>query len=230
MLALLLGVAAFLAISAGLFVPLEAWFPIRRQRTAARAALACAGLLALNTALMQLVGAPLLAAVKALVGAAPASLPRALAVVALADVLGYWTHRAMHRVPALWRLHAVHHAPTELSWLEAWRQHPVDFVLHGLAVGLPGALLGASLSELAAVVVLRKLYTSFLHANLRVRLGALERVLASPAFHRVHHSADPGDHGTNYAGTFALVDRVFGTFRAPQGFPARLGLSARRAG
>jgi sterol desaturase/sphingolipid hydroxylase (fatty acid hydroxylase superfamily) len=114
----------------------------------------------------------------------------------------------MHRVPLLWRFHRVHHEANELSWLDAWRQHPADFVLHGIAVGVPGALLGASLSDLASVVVLRKAFTTFLHANLAVNFGL---VLASPVFHGVHHSRDPRDYDTNFAGTFPLWDVLFGT-------------------
>jgi sterol desaturase/sphingolipid hydroxylase (fatty acid hydroxylase superfamily) len=129
-------------------------------------------------------------------------------VFVLSDLVGYFVHRAMHRVPVLWRFHKLHHEATELSWLDAWHQHPVDFVLHGIAVGLPGVLLGASLSDLASVVVLRKAFTTFLHANLAVSFGL---VLASPDFHGVHHSADPREYDTNFAGTFPLWDVVFRT-------------------
>ena len=187
------------------------------------------GLLFLNLAVLETVGAPLLDFLEDAfaTGAAP-SAPRLLLVFVLADVAGYAVHRAMHRVPFLWRFHAVHHAPTHLTWLEAWRQHPVDFVLHGIAVAVPGALLGASLSDLASVVLLRKAFTSFLHANVRWRFGPFEWLLATPAFHQVHHSADPLDHDRNFAGTFPLTDLLFGTHRAP-GFPAALGLSRRSA-
>ena len=113
------------------------------------------------------------------------------------------------------RFHRLHHQATELSWLDAWRQHPVDFVLHGIAVGVPGALLGASLSDLASVVVLRKAFTTFLHANLAVSFGL---VLASPKFHGVHHSPDARDSDRNFAGTFPLWDVLFGTAqRQPMG-------------
>lgn len=227
MVPVMLGVAVFLLVTAGLFVPLEAWFSRDGRSPSSRGAAICVGLLTLNTIAMQALGAPLLAAIESRVAAAaPPSGLRLLAVFVLADVAGYWLHRAMHRVPRLWRLHAVHHAPASLNWLEAWRQHPLDFVLHGIAVGLPGALLGASLAELAGVVLLRKIYTSFLHANLRWRLRPLDRVVATPAFHHLHHSADPADHDRNFAGTFPFVDMVFGTYRRPRGFPAALGLGA----
>jgi len=199
----------FLLMMAGLFVPLEAFFPARATMPSKRNMAIGASLLVANTLLMQWFGLPVLRALGSVVDAPQT---RTLGIVVLvfvsSDLVGYFIHRAMHRVPALWRFHKLHHEATELSWLDAWRQHPVDFVMHGIAVGVPGALLGASLSDLASVVVLRKAFTTFLHANLKVSFGL---VLASPDFHAVHHSADPRDYDTNFAGTFPLWDVLFGT-------------------
>lgn len=217
MLATLTGQVVFLLMMAGLFVPLEAFFPARATTPSRRGQALGAGLLIANTMLMQLLGVPLLQLVASLVNApATRTVGTVLFVFVVSDLVGYFIHRAMHRVPLLWRFHQVHHQATELSWLDAWRQHPVDFVLHGIAVGIPGALLGASLSDLASVVVLRKAFTTFLHANLKVSFGL---VLASPVFHGVHHSADPRDYDTNFAGTFPLWDVLFGTAK-PAVFPA----------
>lgn len=143
--------------------------------------------------------------------ASQASGLRIVAALALAELAGYAIHRLMHRLPWLWRFHALHHEPMHLHWLVAWRQHPVDFVVHGLAVGLPGALLGASLADYAAVVLLRKAYTTFLHANLRWRLRGVERWIATPDYHALHHSHAPQDRDRNFAGMFPVIDRMFGT-------------------
>jgi sterol desaturase/sphingolipid hydroxylase (fatty acid hydroxylase superfamily) len=121
--------------------------------------------------------------------------------------LAYGSHRAMHEVPWLWRFHAVHHAPRELDWLKAWRQHPVDVAIHAWCVGLPGVLLGAPLSGLASLVLLRRLWTALLHANVRLKLGPLEHVIVSPEFHQTHHAGSV----VNYAGLFPWLDRLFGT-------------------
>ena len=210
MLEALPGTLLFLLMMAGLFIPLEAFFGARERRPSGQ--LLGASLLVFNTLLMQSLGVPVLESLSA---AFQVKETRSVAVFALvfvlSDLVGYFIHRAMHRVPWLWRFHKLHHAATELSWLDAWRQHPVDFVLHGLAVGVPGALLGASLSGLASVVVLRKAFTTFLHANLRLSFGL---VLASPSFHAVHHSADPRQYDSNFAGTFPLWDLLFGSLAA----------------
>jgi sterol desaturase/sphingolipid hydroxylase (fatty acid hydroxylase superfamily) len=206
----------FLLMMAGLFVPLEMFFPARATKPSTRAMATGAVLLVANTLLMQWLGVPVLRALSSIVDAPQTkSVGLVVFVFFASDFVGYWIHRAMHRVPALWRFHKLHHEATELSWLDAWRQHPIDSVIHGIAVGIPGALLGASLSELASVVVLRKAFTTFLHANLKVNFGL---VLASPVFHGVHHSADPRDYDTNFAGTFPLWDVLFGTAKSVQPF------------
>lgn len=211
MLGTTVGAVVFLALMAGLFVPLEWLFPASPHRPGLRAMGLGAGLFLFDTLLMEAVGAPVLDALERSPGARTTG--TLLLVFVLSDLVGYWVHRAMHRVPWLWRFHKLHHEAVELSWLDAWRQHPVDFVLHGVVVGLPGALLGASLGELASVVVLRKAFTTFLHANVRAPFGPFFWVLASPEFHRTHHGADPADYDTNFAGTFPVWDLLFGTAR-----------------
>jgi sterol desaturase/sphingolipid hydroxylase (fatty acid hydroxylase superfamily) len=208
----LAGAAIFLVLCAGLMIPLEHLFPRVGRIPARGTVLICVSLFVLNTVLMQAVGAPLLAALRSCwPWSDVAETPRLVAAFLLSDLAGYLVHRAMHRVPWLWRFHRVHHADAHLTWLEAWRQHPFDFVVHGIAVGLPGALLGVSLSGLVGLVLARKAWTSFLHADVSLRFGPLERVVATPAFHRLHHSRDPRHHARNFAGTFPFWDLLFGT-------------------
>ncbi len=212
MLALLLGTAVFLALMAGIFVPLEGWWPRRVASPSARTIAACVGLLFVDVLVMEWIGGTILDAIAGFGAiAAGADGLRIAAALLLAGVAGYAVHRGLHRVPWLGRFHAMHHAPVHLHWLEAWRQHPVDFVIHGVVVGLPGALLGASLADFAAVVLLRKTYTTFLHANLRWRLRGLERYVATPDYHALHHSHALADRDRNFAGMLPVLDRLFGT-------------------
>jgi sterol desaturase/sphingolipid hydroxylase (fatty acid hydroxylase superfamily) len=218
MLALLLGAAVFALLAAGTFAPLEAWFPRSDTRPRRRAIALCAALLLVNTACMRLVGHPVLASITEATGdgAIAASLAPWLRVAlafVLGDLLGYALHRALHEVPWLWRFHRVHHADVPLHFWEGWRLHPVDFVAHGLAVGVPGVVLGAPFAELVWLVLLRRAYTAYLHANLPWRHGALAGLIASPSWHAVHHDADRrGDHA-NFAAMFPWIDRLFGTHR-----------------
>ena len=209
---LLVGLGLVVLISAGVFIPLERRFPHPADGLTALsgwAALACLGLFVVNSLAMRALAGPL----ASIVGGPPvaATTLRVLAVVVLGDLLGYAMHRLMHAHPLLWRFHRLHHQPTRLTWLVAWRQHPLDFIFHGLAVGLPAAVLGVDLSTVGALVLARKLWTSFLHADVRVRFGWLEGIVATPAFHRVHHSPDPRCRNRNFAGTLPIWDVLFGT-------------------
>jgi sterol desaturase/sphingolipid hydroxylase (fatty acid hydroxylase superfamily) len=220
MIALLLGTALFAALAAGTFVPLEAWFPRGPARPAAGAIALCVGLLLLNTLCMRLVGAPLLDAVTDATGDGEvagdlAPWARIALALVLGDLLGYALHRAMHEVPWLWRLHRVHHAAVPLRFWEGWRIHPLDFVGHALAVGIPGAVLGAPFADVVWLLLLRKAFTAYLHANLPWRHGALAWLVASPSWHAVHHDADRHGEGANFAAMFPIIDRVLGTHRDP---------------
>ena len=55
------------------------------------------------------------------------------------------------------------------------------------------------------------------HANLNWTFGPFRYVLASPVFHRWHHSNDPAVRDKNFAPTFPVLDVLFGTFHMPPG-------------
>jgi sterol desaturase/sphingolipid hydroxylase (fatty acid hydroxylase superfamily) len=140
------------------------------------------------------------------------------------ELAGYALHRAMHAHPALWRFHRVHHESEALDWLSAWRQHPVDALLQALVTSLPGVVLGLPLSQFLGLVLLRRLWTSFIHANVQVRLAWLAPWVATPGFHHGHHGSGAGDLDRNFAGTLPVLDRIFGTLRADDGFPQAYGV------
>jgi len=109
------------------------------------------------------------------------------------------------------------------------RTHPVDSIftrLCGLgllyATGLASPV-GADPTLVPALVLfVGSLWSYFIHANIRVRLGPLEDLLSSPAFHHWHHTRD--DHvDRNYASMLPIYDRLFGTFYLPKHWPAEYG-------
>lgn len=153
-----------------------------------------------------------------------AGLPLAVQLVAfllLADFLGYWMHRALHR-RALWRIHAVHHSSTQIDWLSSVRVHPLNDVLVRLAQALPVVLIGFDPKLLAAYVPLLTFYALFVHANVPWDFGPLRHVLASPLFHRWHHAAEADGLNRNFAGMFPFLDLAFGTFHMPRGVQPRV--------
>lgn len=152
---------------------------------------------------------------EAFVGA-PARWPlpvQALLAFLLVDLLSYLSHRLRHRFA--WRLHALHHSPTELDWLAAARLHPLDDLADNVAVMLPVLLLGFDPRLFFAIGPLLLLHTLYLHAAVDWDLGGAGRLLASPAFHRDHHRV--GAEG-NYGGVLSVWDHLFGT-TLPEGRP-----------
>jgi sterol desaturase/sphingolipid hydroxylase (fatty acid hydroxylase superfamily) len=142
--------------------------------------------------------------------------------LALADLVGYWSHRLRHSA-WLWPFHAVHHSATRLDGLAAARMHPLDDLVDNVAVGLVMVLFAREeVFELLGATLM--VHTVFTHAAVRCDLGPLRYVLVSPTFHRWHHAAEKALPGCNFAGMFSLYDLVFGTFFCPVGaLPARFG-------
>ncbi|CAN0167393.1 unnamed protein product, partial [Phaeothamnion confervicola] len=184
---------------------------------------------------------PLLALSKALQGANPGALYSAVAALPLwvklpvtliiSDIGAYWAHRAFHHFPWLWRFHAIHHSPESLDWLVNTRAHPFELVVTRMCALVPVYLLGfAQVQEghVDSVVlwlqVLGTLWTFFIHANLRIRLGPLEWVVSSPAFHHWHHTNDEHRHH-NFAALFPFIDKMFGTAWLPKFWPPGYGIS-----
>jgi sterol desaturase/sphingolipid hydroxylase (fatty acid hydroxylase superfamily) len=150
---------------------------------------------------------------------------QALEILILADFIGYWTHRLLHRRP-LWRFHAVHHASRDLDWLAAVRSHPVNEVLIRVANMVPLFLLGFRGDVLGGTAPLFTLYALVLHANVRWSFGPLRYVLASPTFHRWHHTSEARGLDKNFAGLLPVWDVIFGTFYMPRGEePSSFGVS-----
>jgi len=106
------------------------------------------------------------------------------------------------------------------------RLHPVNDVVSRVAGVVPVLLLGFSPGILAGYVPFLTLYAIVLHANVTWSFGPLRYVLASPTFHRWHHTSEAEGLDRNFAGLFPVVDVVFGTCYMPPGRgPQRFGLA-----
>jgi ornithine lipid hydroxylase len=141
-----------------------------------------------------------------------------LALVAVADGLVYWQHRLEHRVPWLWRIHALHHDVERLHVLKSGRNTFVDMALRSLVVYGPLAAIGAP----ADVIVWHPLVLLVLgpigHANLALPVpDVVHRLVVTPQGHRVHHAKDQRLADGNFAVVTPLWDVLFGTFIDPAG-------------
>lgn len=173
------------------------------------------------------------AAISARIGAGlwPAHWPW-VAQLALALVLGelgeYGFHRAMHEIPALWRLHATHHSSPRLYWLNAARFHPIDLFLISVFKGIPLMLFGAGLPVFAVSNLFSAIHGAMQHANLPVRVGPLNWIFSLTELHRWHHSKRVEEANHNYGGNLILWDVVFGTRWLPDDRdpPEAIGIEA----
>jgi sterol desaturase/sphingolipid hydroxylase (fatty acid hydroxylase superfamily) len=146
-----------------------------------------------------------------------------LVVLLIQDILLYWIHRGFHTRLA-WNLHSVHHSPTVLDWMSASRFHLVNYLLSFVVADVVVLLLGFAPEALIALAPVNMIYSSMVHANLNWTFGPLRYVLASPVFHRWHHTGQGEGIDRNFAPTFPFLDVIFGTFYMPAGaLPQRFG-------
>ncbi len=139
-----------------------------------------------------------------------------VAYLLLGDVMLYWTHRIFHGRD-LWRYHAIHHSSEHLDWLSAHRFHPVNLIFHSVLVDAILLLAGIA-PEVILFVAPFHIFTAWLvHADLDWDFGPFRYVLASPVFHRWHHTGVDEGGEKNFAPTFPFIDLAFGTFYMPAG-------------
>jgi sterol desaturase/sphingolipid hydroxylase (fatty acid hydroxylase superfamily) len=132
------------------------------------------------------------------------------------DLLSYGTHRLFHS-RQLWPFHATHHSSEELEWISANRFHPVDITFHSVLSDVVPLLLGIAPDVLLWLVPFSIGTSALVHANLNWTFGPFRYVLASPVFHRWHHTGVDQGGERNFASTFPFIDLLFGTFYMPPG-------------
>ena len=137
--------------------------------------------------------------------------------VVLLDLLIYLQHVLFHAVPALWRLHRMHHADLDMDVTTGARFHPLEIVLSMLLKFAAIAALGVPPEAVLLFEVLLNATSMFNHGNVRIPAAAervLRGVLVTPDMHRVHHSVERDETDSNFGFSLSLWDRLFGTYRA----------------
>ncbi len=139
----------------------------------------------------------------------------ALSVIAM-DLAIYLQHVMVHAVPALWRLHRVHHADLDYDVTTGARFHPLEIVLSMLIKFATILVLGPPVVAVLIFEVLLNASSMFNHGNIRLPAGVdrlLRRVLVTPDMHRVHHSVEDDEANSNFGFALSWWDRLFGTYR-----------------
>ena len=230
------GIVFGLVVVAAVFVPLEKVFALRPQKVLREGWATdvvhfvvnnllttvgvVAAVVAAGTGLRAAVGPGL----RASIARQPAGLQFGAAFL-IAELGGYWGHRATHAVPFLWRFHKVHHSIREMDWLAAARLHPIDQAFTRSCAVLPLYALGFTRATFGAFLVVATFQAIFIHANVRLTFGPLRWLIATPEFHHWHHADASEAYNSNFAGEFPWIDWLFGTLRLPpHQMPARYGI------
>jgi sterol desaturase/sphingolipid hydroxylase (fatty acid hydroxylase superfamily) len=134
----------------------------------------------------------------------------------LDDFAYYWAHRTGHRVRWFWAAHVIHHSSQHYNLSTALRQTWTGTLALSFIFRIPLAFVGFPPEMLLFVGAINLIYQFWIHTEAIGRLPAwIEFVMNTPSHHRVHHAVNPRYLDRNYAGTFIVWDRIFGTF-APE--------------
>lgn len=149
----------------------------------------------------------------------------------LVDFLTYAFHWLSHKIPLLWRLHAVHHADEHVTALSGQLHHPFEVIAQYFTLMFAYVVFGVPIVAVAAYAVLAGVHNAFAHADIALpeRLERwLRLVIVTPDMHRVHHSVERREGNSNFSQVFSVWDRLFRTYIPEPSRPPRelrMGLS-----
>ena len=139
----------------------------------------------------------------------------AISIVVL-DFVIYFQHVLMHAIPALWRLHRVHHADLDYDFTTGVRFHPLEIIVSMLIKFVAILILGPPVAAVVIFEVILNASSMFNHGNIKLP-AALDRILrlliVTPDMHRVHHSVEKDESNRNFGFNLSLWDHLFDTYR-----------------
>jgi lathosterol oxidase len=144
--------------------------------------------------------------------------------VLVADLAEYAIHRAFHKVPWMWRFHAIHHSSKALDWIAGSRSHIVDDVIVRGFILIP-MMFAFSHDMIVAYLLFVALHATWTHCNFGPTIRWLEPFLIFPRFHHWHHTSQAEAIDKNFAIHFPWIDKIFGTYYYPKdAWPDTYGL------
>jgi sterol desaturase/sphingolipid hydroxylase (fatty acid hydroxylase superfamily) len=161
-------------------------------------------------------------ALQELIARMPGILQFLLAVL-VADTAEYFIHLAFHKVPFLWRFHAVHHSSKALDWIAGSRAHFVDDTVVRVFILTP-LMFAFSQSIIVAYLIFVTLHATWSHCNFAPGVNWIEKYLVMPRYHHWHHTSQKEGIDKNFAIHFPWIDKLFGTYYYPDEWPESYGL------
>lgn len=134
------------------------------------------------------------------------------------DFIQWWTHRLLHRVPALWEYHKVHHSVKEMGFAAHLRYHWMETLVYRTIEYLPLAMIGFGIDDFFFVHMFTLAIGHWNHANINVNIGPFKYIFNHPNMHMWHHAHDlpkEKSYGVNFGISLSLWDYLFGTAHIP---------------
>lgn len=145
------------------------------------------------------------------------SLIAILISTAIFDFFYYWMHRTQHTNAILWQEHLLHHSDEHVNVTTSGRSHILEPLLFAAFITTPTAILFAvPAATVTVIALLPTVWAYMVHANIKISFGPLWWLLASPQYHRLHHSVEERHFNKNYAVWFPIWDIIFGTVYKPE--------------
>ena len=139
-------------------------------------------------------------------------IPQLFVALFVSDLFQYTSHYFFHKIPYLWRFHAVHHSTKHLDWLAGSRTHFFDLVVVRAMAFIPIYICGFSSSVFFTYIVIVSFQAVLAHSNTRINFGFLKYLFVTPQYHHWHHSDNPKAYDKNFAIHFPFIDMIFGTY------------------
>jgi sterol desaturase/sphingolipid hydroxylase (fatty acid hydroxylase superfamily) len=132
------------------------------------------------------------------------------------DLTVYTQHVLHHALPALWRLHMVHHADLDFDVTTGLRFHPIEIIISMIIKLAAVAAIGAPPAAVLLFEIALNATSMFNHSNIRIPIKvdqALRLLVVTPDMHRVHHSVIIQEINSNFGFNLPWWDRLFGTYK-----------------
>ena len=130
------------------------------------------------------------------------------------EFISYWFHRALHAIPWLWRIHAIHHCDTEVDFTTTFRNHPLELFINA-PLTLPVILgLGFPVIVVTAYQLIKTSISIVAHSNIQLSKkvdNVIRKFIITPDYHRLHHCSEQKFTDSNFSASIPLYDYLFGT-------------------
>lgn len=137
----------------------------------------------------------------------------------LLDFVQWFTHVLLHKIPALWQFHKVHHSVKEMGFAAHLRYHWMENIFYKPLKTFGVMLLGGFEPDQAYLVHFLAIAIGHLnHANVKLTYGPLKYIFNNPVMHLYHHSytLPKNSFGVNFGISLSVWDYIFKTNHIPE--------------